>query len=226
MTDRLPVHHFSDVLCIWAYAADARFRRLEAELADEIDLTWHFIPVYADIHRRIAESGLGYDGYSAKIRGVADRFDHLEVHPELFRTVVPQSSLPAHLFLHAVGLLQARDELPGGTVDGAHERLTRAVRDAWFRDLRDVSQRDVLYALAEAEGCPVAPIEAAIASGEAWAVFGRDLLLQREHDVRVSPTVVLDDGRQHLNGNVSFGVIAANVRELIAQRGVPAGSVC
>ena len=52
-------------------------------------------------------------------------------------------------------------------------------------------------------------------SGRAHAELDHDARLQRDYAVQVSPSLVLNEGRQHLNGNVGYRVIEANVRELL-----------
>ncbi len=39
--------------------------------------------------------------------------------------------------------------------------------------------------------------------------------LVKEHNVTVSPTLIFNEGRQRLNGNVGYRVIEANIRELL-----------
>ena len=52
-------------------------------------------------------------------------------------------------------------------------------------------------------------------SGEAYAQLSKDLDLVKEHTVTVSPTLIFNEGRQRLNGNVGYRVIEANIRELL-----------
>jgi len=53
-------------------------------------------------------------------------------------TNVPTSCIPCHLFLSAVKLLEERGELAEAPV---FRKLTWAMREAFFRDLVDVSRR-------------------------------------------------------------------------------------
>ena len=93
----------------------------------------------------------------------------------------------------------------------SHEKL----RLAFFRDGIDISQRARQLEIAEARGLPVSEIEACLDSGRAFAGFAADLEQAAALGVRVSPTVVFNEGRQRLNGNVGFRIIEANVRELL-----------
>ena len=54
-----------------------------------------------------------------------------------------------------------------------------------------------------------------INNGEAYASLSKDAELVKEHNVTVSPTLIFNEGRQRLNGNVGYRVIEANIRELL-----------
>ena len=54
-----------------------------------------------------------------------------------------------------------------------------------------------------------------IDSGDAYAQLSKDLELVKEHNITVSPTLILNEGRQRLNGNVGYRAIEANIRELL-----------
>jgi len=69
--------------------------------------------------------------------------------------------------------------------------------------------------LAEELGLPIAAIQEQIDSGEAYALLSKDFELVKEHTVTVSPTLIFNEGRQRLNGNVGYRVIEANIRELL-----------
>ena len=57
-----------------------------------------------------------------------------------------------------------------------------------------------------------------IDDGSAFAELAHDAELQRKHGVSVTPSLVIDEGRQLLIGNVGYRVIEANVRELLSNR--------
>ena len=48
------VSHFSDVLCIWAYIAQARVEQLKSTFQDKIDIQYHFITIFGDVERKLA----------------------------------------------------------------------------------------------------------------------------------------------------------------------------
>ena len=212
MSDRLHIQLFTDVLCIFAYAGDVRFQKIKEDFGEQIEVAHHFINIYGDVRRRIVRSGKTNSEYGASAREIADRFPHVQVHPDIFRKNTPTSSIPCHLFLSAVKLLEERQQLPEGP---AFSKLTWAMREAFFRDLVDVSRRSEQLTLAERLGLPIDPIVALIDSGEAFAELAHDMQVQRDRNVLVSPALVLNEGRQLLNGNVGYRVIEANIRELL-----------
>jgi predicted DsbA family dithiol-disulfide isomerase len=210
---------FTDVLCFFCYAGDIRFQKIAEDFGDQVAVEHHFITIYGDVRRRLKRSGKSNSEYGASVREFADRFPHIEVHPDIFRKNIPTSCLPCHVFLTAVKLLEERQQLPQGP---AFRQVTWAMREAFFRDLVDVSRRSEQLAIAERFSLPIDAIVALIDSGEAFAELAGDMFIQRELNVSVSPALVLNDGRQLLAGNVGYRVIEANIRELLNNKGVEA----
>jgi predicted DsbA family dithiol-disulfide isomerase len=136
----------------------------------------------------------------------------------VFQRQLPTSSLPAHLYLRAVKLLEDEGVLGGADGPSLFEGMMRELRLAFFRDLRDISKREVLDDIAAQLGIPGAPVARAIDDGRAFAELAYDAELQEQHKVAVTPALVLNDGRQLLNGNIGYRVIEANIRELVSNR--------
>jgi predicted DsbA family dithiol-disulfide isomerase len=144
---------------------------------------------------------------------VAHKFSHVTVHPEIWTQVTPASSTSCHLFLHAIQLLETK-----GLVDRSQQvfaKATWAFRAAFFTKLANVGDRHVQFEIAEELGLPSVAIQAQIDSGEAYAQLSKDFDLVKEHTVTVSPTLLFNEGRQRLNGNVGYRVMEANIRELL-----------
>jgi predicted DsbA family dithiol-disulfide isomerase len=95
------------------------------------------------------------------------------------------------------------------------ERADRAVRDAFFRDALDVASVAIQNDIAAQIGISEGAWREARDCGRAYAELAFDLDLARQHAVTVSPTLLFNEGRQRLNGNVGFRIIEANVRELL-----------
>ena len=149
-------------------------------------------------------------GYSDHVHEVAQKFDYITVHSDIWTKVTPVSSTSCHLFLHAIQLLEAN-----GLVEQVFEKAIWAFREAFFTQLVDVSNRKAQFEIAENLGLPISAIQAQIDSGEAYDQLSKDFDLLKEHTVTVSPTLIFNEGRQRLNGNVGYRVIEANIRELL-----------
>ncbi len=223
----IEVSYVSDVLCVWAYVAEARLDELRAEYGSSIDLDYRFIPIFGATRYRIGdgwkEKG-GYAGFGKHVLKVAEGFPHVTVNPRVWSEVVPATSATAHEMLCAARLLVAEgvidrarhDHLCGRTL---FEEATWQMRLAFFEHARDISSRDVLLEVLDQVGIPTAKIEAKLGSGEAMAEVCRDVELRDEHNIEGSPTYYLNQGRQKLYGNVGYRVVSANLRELLERPG-------
>lgn len=214
--ERVQVTHFSDLLCVWAYVSQVRCDELVSQLADRVSIDYRYFQVFgrapAKLHAAWDARG-GIPAYAAHVHEVASGFGHVELHPDVWVETTPESSMPGHLFLCAVRLLEASGELEPGT----QTRVAWALREAFFARCADIGSRSVLLSIGEGVGVAAARVEALLDGGAAHAALSEDLELAREYSVRSSPTLVLNEGRQQLTGNVSYRVIEANVRELLEQ---------
>lgn len=209
------IFYFSDILCIWAYIAQIRLDELKATFEDKITLEQHFVPVFGAAHEKLENRWRdrgGLQGYGNHIQEVVKKFDHITVHPDIWTQVTPTSSTSCHLFLHAIQLVEAKGLV---AQTGVFETAAKAFRDAFFTQLANVSDRKVQFEIAEELKLPIAAIQAEIDNGEAYAQLSKDFELVKEHTVTVSPTLIFNEGRQRLNGNVGYRVIEANIRELL-----------
>ncbi|MEA5580884.1 DsbA family protein [Nodularia harveyana UHCC-0300] len=210
------IFYFSDILCIWAYVAQIRLDELKKTFQEKIAIKHHFVPVFGvsleKLENRWRDRG-GLQGYSDHVKEVAKKFDHISLHPDIWTKVTPVSSTSCHLFLHAIQLVEMK-----GLVDldrQVFEKATQAFREAFFTRLANVSDRKVQFEIAEELKLPIAAIQAEIDSGEAYAQLSQDFELVKELMVTVSPTLIFNEGRQRLNGNVGYRVMEANIRELL-----------
>jgi predicted DsbA family dithiol-disulfide isomerase len=153
----------------------------------------------------------GPSAYSEHVRGVAAKFGHVTVNEGAWVRDTPQSSMPSHLLLCAVRVLQARGALAPSTL----ERTAWALRCAFFQRCHDISRRDVLLGIAEQSDLPIGAIERTLDSGAAHAALAEDLDLARQHTIQASPTMLFNEGRQRLTGNVGYRILEANIRELL-----------
>lgn len=208
--------YFSDVLCVWAYIAQIRLDELVSNFPDDISIDYHFVSIFGNarekLENRWRDKG-GLQGYSDHVQSVAQKFNHITVHPDIWTATVPESSMSCHLFLQAIQLLEIKGIVPKS--DKLFERAVWTFRERFFTQLINIADRTVQFDIAEELGLPIAAIQTQIESGEAYAQLSKDFDLVKEHTVSVSPTLIFNEGRQRLNGNVGYRVIEANIRELL-----------
>lgn len=210
------IFYFSDILCVWAYIAQIRIEELKTAFPDNIEIDYHFVPVFGNTHEKLDKGWRdrgGLSGYSNHVKEIGRKFEHITVHPDIWTHDIPASSMSAHLFLRAVQLLEMKGLVPKS--DRVLERTAWAFREAFFTQLANVGDRQVQLMIAESLDLPINAIKTAIDSGEAYAQLAKDAELVKEHNVTVSPTLIFNEGRQRLNGNVGYRVIEANIRELL-----------
>ena len=204
--------YFSDLLCIWAYVAEERTAAIRRTFGDEVQLRHRFCNVFGDAHLKISTGWRdrgGFAGYAKHVAEVAARFPHVRLHPDVWLSVQPTGSMSPHLFLTAIRL---HDERAGSAF---FEPAMTAMRNAFFRDARDMAQREVQAAIARSLGLDPAALEEFYADGRAHAALAGDYQEAEKLKIEGSPTLVLNEGRQRLFGNVGFRVIEANIRELL-----------
>lgn len=220
------VDHFSDVLCVWAYCAQIRVDELRHQFGDRVSLRYRFVPVFGSTAKKIgagwADRG-GWAAYAEHARRVVARFPHVTMSQDAWEKVRPASSASPHVFLKAVQKLEGSGASPA---EGPYERAAAALRHAFFVDARDIAMRAVQMEIAEQLGLPRAPIEVALADGSAMAAVFEDVEAQGAQKIEGSPTLLFNEGRQKLYGNVGYRVIEANVEELLRTPAVGIGSWC
>lgn len=212
--ERVQVTCFSDVLCVWAYVSQVRIDELLRSFPDRVEVQTRWFHVFGNVPGKL-DAGWkdrgGAAGYAAHVRGVVERFGHVPLHPEAWLRATPNSSMPAHLWLCAARLLEAQGE----AAPGAQARLAWALREAFFRDAVDIADQAVLRRVARGCGLAAEAVERVLGNGGAHAALAEDLGLARQHAIEASPTLLFNEGRQRLTGNVGYRIIEANVRELL-----------
>ena len=212
--DRVKITYFTDALCVWAYVSQVRMDELKANFEDAVELDCRYFHVFGDVANKIEtawrERG-GLAAYRNHVREIVEKFGHVELHENTWNTDVPNSSMPAHLFLCAIRCAESSGKLAAG----ASDRAAWAMRQAFFRHGRNVSRTKVLLEITESISLAVADIEDAIATGAAHATLAGDLEIARAQSITASPTLLFNEGRQRLTGNVGYRIIEANIRELL-----------
>lgn len=229
------IEYHSDILCIWAYVAQRRVEQLIKTFGDRVEVTAYFCSVFPDARGKISkqwEHKGGFEGYSAHVRSVAEKFPHIAVHDDIWLKAIPRTSSAAHLFVKAVEIVEAsRDPTQAGEAPKTYlEKLsTRAaweLRKAFFVEAKDISDWDTHRDIAEALAIDYDKIERVIRSSEALARLESDYNLGLAKDVKGSPTFLMNEGRQKLFGNVGYKLIEANVLEVLEGKNVGEASWC
>ncbi|MBN9434333.1 MAG: hypothetical protein J0I45_18025 [Bosea sp.] len=216
----IKISYYSDILCIWAYIAQARVDAVKRDFGGSVDLDFRFCSVFGDAQTKLADAWRGRDGlagYNRHVLSIAERFPHARVNPDVWLATQPASSMSPHLFLKAVMEWERTDSDDGQEVVDlpVFERVTWALRRGFFQECRDICRREVQWELASPFKIDAVAIEELINDGTAFASLSADYQHAEEARIEGSPTFVLNEGRQKFYGNVGFRVIDANVRELL-----------
>lgn len=215
----ISIDYYTDILCVWAYFAQIKVDELEREFAGRVRINAHFITLFGNNEVKIGqgyEDG-GFPGYSRHVRELGRHFPHVEIHPDIWTRNVPASSMPVHLTLKAVQLLEAQGRFLDARHEGrsVFEALTWRLRQGFFRDLQNIALWEVLCQHLEALEIPVDAVQKAMDDGSAYAALALDADEHRNRMIEGSPTWIMNEGRQRLYGNVGYRAIAANVQELL-----------
>jgi predicted DsbA family dithiol-disulfide isomerase len=225
----VPVAYFSDILCIWAYVAQARIDAVEEKFGEAVQLDHRFCSVFGDTARKITSTWRDrgeYAGFNSHLQDVARRFPHIELHPEIWLKTRPSTSASAHLFLKAVQRLEQERGCSQKSPKSVLGRLTWSFRCGFFRDCRDIACWDVQCELAEALGIDVGAVERSLRQGTAFAALAADYEDAGKLRIEGSPSFILNGGRQKLYGDVGFRIIEANIQELLRAPGTDQASWC
>jgi len=223
-SQKVSVLYFTDILCIWAYIAQVRIDQLKNKFGTDIDLHTHFVSVFGAVEHKMQSnwgSAGGAPAYGKHVKAVASQFEHIDVHPDIWVKNKPATSGSCHLFLKAIQILEDREELPTPASDRQNKSLVEMMawelRQSFFKDLIDISAFHSQMQIAEKLGLPQNKIQQLIQNGEAFAALDYDAQLKERYQVVGSPSLILNEGRQIIYGNVGYRVIEANVQELINQ---------
>ena len=219
---KVQISYYSDVLCIWAYAAERRLQELVEAFGDQISIDVRYCSVFPDAWSKIEDkwgSKGGFKAFNQHLMEVSKQFPHIVVDQQLWLNVRPRTSASAHLFLKAVEAIEHDQNGDQLSTLPYNERLTGraawALRYAFFAAAKDISDWKVHREIAEDLGIPYDKVQSKIQSSEAVALLALDYNLSQSDQVTGSPTFILNNGRQKLFGNVGYRLLEANVRELL-----------
>lgn len=211
---KITLDYFTDVLCIWAYVAQIRLDELHQQFDQDIQVNEHFITLFGNTQKRIAEGWKekgGFEGFNQHVLKVAEQFPHLKINPNVWLSCRPTSSANSHMYLKAVQLLVNENKVSNADF----QQLIWDIRSAFFLDAKDISNTAILTELAQNLSLPIDLIQDKINSGLAIAALCADMEMREQHKLEGSPTYLLDKGRQKLYGNVGYRILEANVQELL-----------
>ena len=222
---RVRIHYFTDILCVWAYLAQIRLDEIIKNHSSQIEISYNFMPVFGCTNNRIGNGWKdkgGFEGFSKHTHEVCEAYPHITLHKDIWAVNTPKTSTTSHLFVKAVQCLvdneiisnECQSEFDQRTI---FEELIWNIRLAFFRDLKDISQMNVLMDIAKSMNLPTGKIQTAIDDGSALAELSRDIELKDEFGVEGSPTYILNEGRQKLYGNVGYRIIEANLQEVMKE---------
>lgn len=222
---RIPIVCFSDVLCVWAFFAELRLAEVARNFGDRVEFDFRFCSVFGDTPRKIATAWSakgGYDGFADHLQHAARQFPETRIHPDLWRKVRPASSLSPHLFLKAVQLT----EREGAAAPGTSETALRKMREAFFVHGLDVARHDVQDEVGRQANVDNDEARRRMADGRAHALLDSDTKDAESLGVKGSPTMILNQGRQKLFGNLGYRIIEANIEELLREPDPDQASWC
>lgn len=222
-TAAIRIHYFTDVLCVWAYLAQIRLDELIQQFGNEVEVSYHFIPIFGCTANRIGEGWKekgGFDAFSKHTHEVCEAYPYVDLHAEVWKQNAPRTSASCHFFLKSVQLLEEKgiissarqEQYDGKTI---FEEAVWRTRLAFFRDAKDVALLDVQLDIARSLSLDEDVIIEQMQNGEAMAELCRDIEFRDEFKVEGSPSYILNEGRQKLYGNVGYRIIEANVLEIL-----------
>lgn len=219
MAGKFALTYYSDVLCVWAHISQARVDEVAEKFSGDVTIDYRFCSVFGDTAHKIgigwAKRG-GYAGFGNHVRDAVSEFDHISLHPDIWQRDRPASSTPAHIVMKAVQ-----------RVDASQCRaVLHELRCAFFERCLDIGNWSVLMAILETVDISLDAVQEAINSGVAYADLEADSRDKQALMVQGSPTFIFNEGRQKLYGNVGYGVIEANLRELLRSPAAGAASWC
>lgn len=212
---KIKLVHFSDVLCIWAHVGQANLSRLAETFGDQIETEIHFCSVFPDTQTKINtvwKARGGFEGYAAHVHEIAEQFEGFLVHKDVWSKVRPRSSASPHLFLKSLELLEKN------TTNETRPSVcaARELRRAFFEEAQDIANWSVQKSICQSIGQSFEAVLNKIETGEAIAKLAADYELAQTLHVQGSPTYILNAGRQKLFGNVGYGILEANFKELLS----------
>jgi predicted DsbA family dithiol-disulfide isomerase len=203
------VDYFSDVLCVWAWIAQPRLDELHQQWGQQVSVRHRYVDIFGDTTSKIPTQWGEQDGYAKfhqHIEKASAPFEHVSIHPAVWRETKPHSSMLAHTVLKATEIVAGQSKL---------EQLARELRQQFFGQGKNIGELDVLLEIAGQLGIAGDDLLNVMNDGRAIAALSQDLRNAQALGVKGSPTWVINEGRQLLYGNVGYRILNANIEELV-----------
>ncbi|PCI60880.1 MAG: disulfide bond formation protein DsbA [Gammaproteobacteria bacterium] len=211
MNEKLIVHYYTDILCVWAWIAQPRIEELNKNFPHNIIIKHHYLDIFGNtaekIQRQWAERG-SYNGFSQHVVDSAKPYKDALINADIWSKTRPASSSNAHLILKAVELCHDQS---------TSIKMALIFRKAFFIDALDISNITQLYNILQQHGIDENPIRQTLLNGTAMAELMLDYQQAKQQRLKGSPTYIIDNGRQILYGNVGYRVLHANIEEQLKQ---------
>lgn len=217
----IEVEIFTDILCVWSYFAQARLDQLKRDFGDRVELHPRCISTFGNSSGKIGNDWKdrgGREGLNRYLRKLSGHWDYVDLHPEIWLRNAPASSEPAHLYIKAAQRLEAEGEFANAADTNGRkvaDVFAWRLRCAFFARAENVADVSVLRRVAADVGLPVDALQELVDRGHAHAALQCDRDAEQAYCVSGSPTLVFNEGRQKLYGNVGYRIIEANIRELL-----------
>lgn len=180
MREPVRLSFFHDVLCAWCSVTAHRLGQLEEEFGGLVRVELQAFPLRLEAE---APSKREVRRQVRLVKKAAGGPEHLELSPELWRSIDPPlSSLPPLVALEAARL-QGRC---------AERALAARLREAAFRFGLNVTRRDVLLELAAATGLQMDRFTRAFDAPATARAVDESRLEAMRRGVRAIPAVVID----------------------------------
>jgi predicted DsbA family dithiol-disulfide isomerase len=221
----IKIEIFSDVLCVWAYFSEARIAEVRRNFGEKVSIDFRFVSVFGDVAGKMAASWKdkrGYEGFADHVHHSGKMFPEIHLNAKIWREVRPASSLAPQLYLKAIQLCEINQLCPAGTF----AKATAKMREAFFLEARDIARLDVQQDVGTAAGVSAEVAHSYLQDGRAHAALATDYKSAETLGINGSPTLVLNQGRQKLYGNVGYHIIEANILELLRDPNPDEASWC
>ncbi len=199
---------YSDYVCPWCYIGLQRVERLQAELP--VDVEWRPFELHPETPRTGADLR-GRLGNSERVRAYTRNIIALADDVGLPMRMPPVVA-NSHRALEAAEF--AREHADAATFAAYHRALFRA----YFEELRNIGDADVLCEIARGCGVDDQGLRQALADDRYAETVDRITREARDDEVLSTPTFVYEGGFR-LTGAQDYNVFESITRRLLERRG-------